>query len=85
MTTVEEWLQIMENYGARIWPMQIIFYIIAILLTIWLFTRPGRIQNILVKLYLCIAFIWIGIAFYFIFARGISAMPMGITLWEYYS
>jgi len=77
MITVEEWLQVMENYGAKIWPVQIIFYTAAILLTIWLFIRSDRIQNILMKLYLCIAFIWIGIAFYFIFARGISGNTYG--------
>jgi len=75
--TVGEWLQVMENYGLKIWPMQIVFYVIAILLTVWLFIRPGRIQNILMKLYLCIVFAWIGIAFYFIFARGISGNIYG--------
>ncbi len=72
MVTVEEWSQIMENYGAKIWPMQIIFYVVAFLLTIWLFLKPGKIQNILIKSYLCIAFTWIGIAFYFIIARDIA-------------
>ena len=72
MVTVEEWSQIMKNYGAKIWPIQIVFYIIAVLLTIWLFLKPGRIQNILMKLYLCIAFTWIGIAYYFILARDIA-------------
>lgn len=77
MLTVEEWSRIMENYGAKIWPMQIVFYIVAILLTVWLFLKPGRIQNILMKLYLCIAFTWIGIAFYFIIAKDIAGNAYG--------
>lgn len=77
MLTVEEWSRIMEDYGAKIWPMQIVFYIVAILLTIWLFLKPGRIQNILMKLYLCIAFTWIGIAFYFIIAKDIAGNTYG--------
>jgi hypothetical protein len=77
MLTVEEWLRIMENYGAKIWPAQIVFYVMAILLTVWLFIRPGRIQNLLIKLYLCMTFMWIGIAFYFVFARGIAGNTYG--------
>jgi hypothetical protein len=77
MVTVEEWSRIMEDYGAKIWPMQIVFYIVAILLTIWLFLKPGKIQNILMKLYLCIAFIWIGIAFYFVIAKDIAGNTYG--------
>jgi len=77
MVTVEEWFRIMENYGVKIWPIQIIFYIIAILITIWLFIQPGRIQNIVMKLYLCIVFMWIGLAFYFILARDIAGNTCG--------
>lgn len=77
MLTVEEWSRIMEDYGEKIWPMQIVFYIVAILLTVWLFLKPGRIQNILMKLYLCIAFTWIGIAFYFIIAKDIAGNAYG--------
>ncbi len=77
MITVEEWSQIIKNYSEKIWPIQIIFYIIAILITIWLFIQPGRIQNILLKLYLCIAFMWIGIAFYFILAGDIAGGTYG--------
>jgi len=43
MVTVEEWSRIMEDYGAKIWPMQIVFYIVAILLIVWLFLKPDRI------------------------------------------
>jgi hypothetical protein len=63
----------MENYGAKIWPAQIIFYIIAVLLTVWLFIKPGRIQNILIKTYLSVSFAWIGIVYYFILAKDMSA------------
>lgn len=72
MITVEEWIQIMENYGAKIWPAQMIFYVIAVLLTVWLFIKPGRIQNILMKIYLSVSFAWIGIVFYFILAKDMA-------------
>jgi hypothetical protein len=71
--TVEEWSQIMENYGAKIWPAQIIFYVIAVLLTVWLFIKPGRIQNILMKTYLSVSFAWIGVVYYFILSKDMAA------------
>jgi hypothetical protein len=72
MITVEEWSQIMESYGAKIWPAQIVFYIIAILLTIWIFIRSSRIQNIFMKTYLSITFAWIGVVYYFILAKDMA-------------
>jgi hypothetical protein len=72
VVTVEEWSQIMENYGAKIWPAQIVFYVVAVLLTVWLFIKPGRIQNILMKTYLSISFAWVGIIYYFILAKNMA-------------
>ncbi len=36
MIPAEQWWSIIEAYGARIWPAQIIFYSVAILLIGWL-------------------------------------------------
>ncbi len=62
----------MERYGAKIWPAQVVFYIIAILLTVWIFVRPGRLQNIFMKTYLTISFAWIGVVYYFILAKDMA-------------
>jgi hypothetical protein len=62
----------MEAYGAGISPVQIIFYIAAILLIGWLFLKPGRIQSLFAKLYLSIAFAWNGIAFFLILAKDMA-------------
>lgn len=67
----------MEAYGAQIEPAQIVFYIAAILLVGWLFLKPGRIQTIIAKLYLSIAFAWNGIAFYFVLARDMAGGSYG--------
>ena len=77
MISKEEWWRIMEAYGARIWPLQIVFYILAILFTLWLFLKPGRVQNIIIKLYVCIAFAWNGIAFFFVIAKDITGNTYG--------
>jgi len=64
MIPAQEWWSIIEAYGARIWPTQIVFYIAALLLMAWLVFKPGRIQSTCTKLYLAIAFAWIGIVFF---------------------
>jgi uncharacterized membrane protein YtjA (UPF0391 family) len=77
MIAKNEFWQIMEAYGAQIKPAQIVFYIAAILLVVWLFLKPGRIQTLVAKLYLSIAFAWNGIAFYFVLARDMAGGSYG--------
>jgi hypothetical protein len=67
----------MEAYGSRIWPIQIIFYIAAILLVGWLLLKPGRFQSLFAKLFLSIAFAWNGIMFYMTLAKGMAAKSHG--------
>lgn len=77
MVTRDEFWNIMEAYGTRIWPIQIIFYIAAILFVGWLFLKPGRIQSLFVKLFLSIAFAWNGIMFYMILAKDMAGDSKG--------
>jgi hypothetical protein len=68
----EEFWRVMGAYGAAISPAQVIFYVAAILFVGWLFLKPGRIQNLCVKLYLAMVFAWTGVAFYMILARDMA-------------
>jgi hypothetical protein len=67
----------MEAYGTRIWPFQIILYIAAMLLVVWLFRKSGRAQSFFVKLFLSIAFAWNGVLYYMIFARDMAGNSHG--------
>jgi hypothetical protein len=73
----DEFWRVMEAYGAGIMPAQIVFYLAAILIVGWLIFRPGRIQTLIAKLYLSIAFAWNGIAFYFVLARDMAGDSQG--------
>lgn len=73
----EDFWSIMEAYGARIRPVQIIFYIAAILFVGWLFLKPGRIQSLFAKLYLSTAFAWNGVVFYMILAKDMAGDSYG--------
>jgi hypothetical protein len=77
LVTREEWLSILEAYSDQIWPAQIIFFLTAILLTGWVFLKPGRIQNWLIKLYLSMAFAWNGIMWFLILARDMAGDSYG--------
>jgi hypothetical protein len=77
MISAEAWWSIIEAYGARIWPAQAVFYIVAILLTGWLLLKPGQFQNWIIKLYLSIAFAWNGIVFFLILAKDITGDSYG--------
>jgi len=77
MISAEEWWSIIEAYGTRIWPVQIVFYIVAILLIVWLLFKPGRVQNWLTTLYFSIAFAWNGIVFFLILAKDITGVRYG--------
>jgi len=73
----EGFWSVIEAYGARIRPAQIILYIAAILFVGWLFLKPGRIQSLFARLYLSIAFAWNGIVFFLILAKDIAGDSYG--------
>lgn len=77
MIAAEEWWRIVEAYGARIWPAQIVFYLAALLLAGWFFLSPGRLQSWFAKLYLSVAFAWNGLVFFLSLARGITGGSYG--------
>jgi hypothetical protein len=77
MVSRDEFWRIMESYGTAILPAQIVFYIAGILIVGWLFLKPGRLQTLLAKLYLSLAFVWTGIAFYFVLARDMAGDSNG--------
>ena len=73
----DEFWKIMGGYNSQIWPVQIVFYITAILLVGWLFLKPGKLPSLTVKAFLAIAFLWNGILFYMILARGMAGDSRG--------
>jgi hypothetical protein len=77
MISAEDWWSIIGAYGLKIWPAQIVFYIVALILIGWLFLKPGSVQTWFTKLYLSIAFAWNGIVFFLILAKDITGNSYG--------
>jgi hypothetical protein len=65
--SAKEFWDVLGAYGAQIWPAQLVFFIVVIVLVAWLFLKPSRLSNALVKLYFVFSFGWIGIYFFMIF------------------
>jgi hypothetical protein len=72
MITAEQWWGIIGAYGSRIWPIQIISIVIAIALVLYLFFKPGKGSNILMKIYLSLSFAWLGIVFFMTLGKGLA-------------
>ncbi|MBN1538434.1 MAG: hypothetical protein JW908_16990 [Anaerolineales bacterium] len=72
MISKEEFWLVMDGYGQAIWPVQIIFYVAAILITGWLYFKPGKPHSLITKLFLTLAFAWNGIGFYMTLAKGMA-------------
>ena len=72
MISKEEWISIITAYSKTIWPVQIFFYVIAILITGWFLLKPGRIPNKIIKLYFVVVFAWNGIMWFFVLAKDMG-------------
>jgi hypothetical protein len=72
MLSAEEWWGILEEYGARVWPAQAIFFVAAVLLVHLVFLKPGKIANTLVRLYMALSFAWVGIVFFLTLGKGLK-------------
>jgi hypothetical protein len=63
MSTLRDYF---ESYNQRIFPLQIVMAVVAILLVGLLFILPGATTTLLLKAFLSITFGWIGVAFLFL-------------------
>ena len=77
MVTKDEFWNIMTTYGSLIWPAQIIFYVIAIVLVGWVIIKPGKLPDFFAKLFLSIAFAWNGVLYFLTLAKGVAGNSNG--------
>jgi hypothetical protein len=71
MLSAHEFWDILGSYGAGVWPAQVVFLAVAVLLMTLLLLKPGDMADILIKLYLAVSCLWAGIVFFIIFGKGI--------------
>ena len=80
MPTTETFWNQMEAYNNATLPVQIIMIVIAVILTCFVFAKPNTKINILMKVFLSLAFAWNGIVFFLIYAKGPISYFLGAPL-----
>ena len=69
MLSSEKWWGVISNYNLRIFPIQLIVMCAGVALTLYLIFRPGKAANALIKGYMGICNVWIGLVFFIILGR----------------
>lgn len=67
-------------YNDVTWPLQILLFAVAVYLTCQVFAMPGAKTDILMKVFLSLAFAWNGVAFFLVFLRNPISMLVGAPL-----
>ena len=63
MLTKEEWWNNMSNVNSLMFPWQFVMLFIAAILVVFIIIKPSKLSSSLMKLYMVLAFGWIGIGF----------------------
>jgi hypothetical protein len=77
MVSADEFWRILASYSAAIEPAQFIFYFVALVIVAWSLLKPGWISSFVLKLFLAIAFAWVGAAFYLTHASDMAGTSHG--------
>jgi len=70
MISSQDWWNVIRNYGQSIYPTQIIVMIVGIVAVIYLVFGSKSKSNVLMKAYLGICNLWIGIGFFIVLGKG---------------
>lgn len=73
MIPSEEFWKLIHEYDAAIFPMQLIFTLVAVLLVVFMAKKPGDKLNRWMNLFLALCYLWIGVVFYLVHNRDLSS------------
>jgi hypothetical protein len=73
MISTNEWWAALQNYNLSIFPIQIVFYLLAVAMLVVFFTQQETIANRVIKGGFVLAFGWIGIVFFLLLGQEFPA------------
>jgi len=73
MISTNGWWAALQNYSLSIFPTQIVFYLLAVVMLVVFFTQQGTIANRVIKGGFVLAFGWIGIVFFLLLGQEFPA------------
>jgi hypothetical protein len=69
--TVEQFLELFKKYNIAVWPIQIVFYLLAICAIVFLI-RKNKVSDFFISSFLAFLWLWIGIVYHLIFFTTIN-------------
>ncbi|HEX6913805.1 MAG TPA: DUF6064 family protein [Chitinophagaceae bacterium] len=69
--TTEEFLEVFRRYNNTVFPLQVVFYIIAASV-VFAFLKPGRRTDQLINAILAFFWLWMGVVYHFIFFAPVN-------------
>lgn len=73
--STEQFLQFFVQYNQYIFPLQIVVYLCAVVVLVFIFFKRSPVGNILAKTYLGFLWLWNGIVFFFLFYNEEGLFP----------
>ncbi len=74
--TLEQFLEVFKNYNLDVWPMQVVFYLLAVIV-IFLSFKKFNNSNQIINIVLSFFWLWIGIVYHIIYFSGINKAAFG--------
>lgn len=74
--TIDQFLEVFRNYNESIFPLQILFFLLA-LVTVYLILRPSRNSGMIVSAILAILWLWTGSVYHIVFFSTINKTAIG--------
>jgi len=69
--TVEQFLNVIRDYNLAVWPMQVVFYVLSLLIVYFL-VRKATNSDKLITLILALLWLWMGIVYHLLFFTSIN-------------
>lgn len=69
--TVDQFLEVFKNYNEAIWPVQVIFYLIA-LIVMYLIFRRASVSDKIISFVLAFFWLWMGVVYHILFFTVIN-------------
>ncbi len=73
MIPAEQWWSVLIHYNHSIFPMQIVFYVLSLLVTLFFIFKSNQTTEKLFQVVLSVQFLWIALVFFFLKGKALPA------------
>lgn len=73
MIPANDWWNVLAAYNQSIFPLQILFYALAVFITAYFLIKPGKMASNIASIFFSCTFLWIGTVFFFTLGKDLPA------------